>query len=227
MPQRECLPSRSRVCAEPFTATVPCAMLWAVTAYAAKTADSESPMERLARRGWWFLLIFGVVAIVVGVVVLVWPTQTLRVVGVLFGIYLLVSGVMEIMLAFVPGMRGGARFLSALTGVLSILLGLICFRGAAESILLLALWIGFSWLIIGISRTVAAASTPYLPYRGWQIFGGILLTIGGIVIIVSPFNSIFALAVFAGIWLIIVGVWQIVEAFITRKHAKELVDALV
>ena len=87
----------------------------------------------------------------------------------------------------------------------------------------MALWIGFSWLIIGISRTVAAASTPYIPYRGWQITGGILLAIGGIIIIVSPFNSIFALAVFAGIWLIIIGVWQIVEAFITRKHAKELV----
>ena len=127
------------------------------------------------------------------------------------------------MLAFAPGMRGGARFLSALTGVLSVLLGLLCFRGAAESILLLALWIGFSWLIIGISRTVAAASAPYIPYRGWQITGGILLAIGGIIIIVSPFNS---MAVFAGIWLIIIGVWQIVEAFITRKHAKELVDSL-
>ena len=100
-------------------------MLWLVTAYAAENTDSESPMERLARRGWWFFLIFGVVAIAVGVIVLVWPSQTLRVVGVLFGIYLLVSGVMEVMLAFVPGLRGGARFLSALTGVLSILLGLI------------------------------------------------------------------------------------------------------
>jgi len=217
---------RRKACGEPFTSAAPCAMLWRVTAYAAESADSESPLERLARRGWWFLLIFGIVAIVIGVVVLVWPSQTLRVVGVLFGIYLLVSGVIEVMLAFAPGMRGGARFLSALTGVLSILLGLLCFRGAAESILLLALWIGFSWLIIGISRTVAAASTPYIPYRGWQITGGILLAIGGIIIIVSPFNSIFALAVFAGIWLIIIGVWQIVEAFITRKHAKELVDAL-
>src|SRR6185437_1439585 len=198
---------RRKACGEPFTSAAPCAMLWRVTAYAAESADSESPLERLARRGWWFLLIFGIVAIVIGVVVLVWPSQTLRVVGVLFGIYLLVSGVIEVMLAFAPGMRGGARFLSALTGVLSILLGLLCFRGAAESILLLALWIGFSWLIIGISRTVAAASAPYIPYRGWQITGGILLAIGGIIIIVSPFNSIFALAVFAGIWLIIIGVW--------------------
>jgi uncharacterized membrane protein HdeD (DUF308 family) len=217
---------RLKACAEPFTSAAPCAMLWPVTAYAAESTDSESPLERLARRGWWFLLILGVAAVIIGLVVLIWPSQTLRVVGVLFGIYLLVSGLMEILLAFVPGLRGGARFLSALTGVLSILLGLISFRGAAESILLLALWIGFGWLIVGISRAVAAASTPYLPFRGWQIFGGILLAIGGIIIIVAPFQSIFALAVFSGIWLIVIGVWQIVEAFITRSNSEDLVGAL-
>jgi uncharacterized membrane protein HdeD (DUF308 family) len=179
----------------------------------------------MARRGW-FLLVLGIAAIVIGLVVLMWPSQTLRVVGVLFGIYLLVSGVVEIMLAFVPGLRGGARFLSALTGVLSILLGLISFRGAAESILLLALWIGFGWLITGISRAVAAGSAPYLPFRGWQIFGGILLAIGGIVIVLAPFASIFALAVFSGVWLIVIGIWQIVEAFITRRHGDDLVGAL-
>ncbi len=201
-------------------------MLSLVTARSREDTGSQSPLENLARRGWWFLLILGVAAVVIGLVVLVWPSQTLRVVGVLFGIYLLVSGVMEIMLAFVPGLRGGARFLSALTGVLSILLGLVSFRGAAESILLLALWIGFSWLITGITRAVAAGSSPYRPYRGWQIFGGILLAIGGIIIIVAPFESIFALAVFSGIWLIVIGIWQIVEAFITRRHASELVGVL-
>jgi uncharacterized membrane protein HdeD (DUF308 family) len=201
-------------------------MLSLVAAHTGEDTGSESPLESLARRGWWFLLILGVAAVVIGLVVLVWPSQTLRVVGVLFGIYLLVSGVMEIMLAFVPGLRGGARFLSALTGVLSILLGLVSFRGAAESILLLALWIGFSWLITGITRAVAAGSSPYLPYRGWQIFGGILLAIGGIIVIVAPFESIFALAVFSGIWLIVIGIWQIVEAFITRRHASELVGVL-
>jgi uncharacterized membrane protein HdeD (DUF308 family) len=201
-------------------------MLSLVAAHSGEDTDSESPLENLARRGWWFLLILGVAAVIIGLVLLIWPSQTLRVVGVLFGIYLLVSGVMEIMLAFVPGLRGGARFLSALTGVLSILLGLVSFRGAAESILLLALWIGFSWLITGITRAVAAGSTPYLPYRGWQIFGGILLAIGGIIVIVAPFESIFALAVFSGIWLIVIGIWQIVEAFITRRHASELVGVL-
>jgi uncharacterized membrane protein HdeD (DUF308 family) len=184
-------------------------------------------MERMARQGWLLLLGLGVAAVILGLIVLAWPSETLRVVGVLFGIFLLVSGAVEIVIAFSPGLRGGARFLSVLTGALSILLGLISFRGAAESILLLALWIGFGWLITGITRTVSAASTPYIPHRGWQIFGGILLTIGGIIIIVSPFASIFALTVFAGVWLLVIGIWQIIEAFMTRRHHDQIIGQAV
>ena len=63
-----------------------------------------------SRKGWLWLLGLGVVAVIVGVVVLVWPSQTSGGVGVLFGIYLLVSGVMQIMLAFAPACA--ARFYS-------------------------------------------------------------------------------------------------------------------
>ena len=65
-----------------------------------------------------------------------------------------------------------------------------------------------------------------MPYRGWQIFGGILLAIGGIVVIMAPVDSIFALAVLAGIWLIVIGVWQIVEAFVLRSRGAEVLHAL-
>ena len=188
----------------------------------AERVDQESPIERMVRAAWWWLLGLGIAAIGIGIVVLVWPSQTLRVVGVLFGIYLLISGLIEIMLSFAPGLHGGARFLGVLTGSLCVLLGLISFRGAMESILLLALWIGFGWLIRGITRAVVAASEPVLPYRGWQIFGGIVLAIGGVVVIVSPVASVFALAVLCGIWLIITGIWQVIEAFAVRRHGAEV-----
>lgn len=182
----------------------------------------ESPLEQYARTAWMWLLGLGAAAIVMGVIVLVWPDQTLRVVGVLFGIYLLISGAFEIMLAFSPGLRSGVRFFSVLTGTLSILLGLISFRGALESILLLALWIGFRWLFSGITRVIMAASEPELAYRGWQIFGGILLILGGVVVIIAPLNSVFALAILSGIWLVVIGVWQVIEAFVVRHQAHEL-----
>jgi uncharacterized membrane protein HdeD (DUF308 family) len=209
-----------------FTSAAVHAMLGHMTEQGAERVSAESPLERLARRGWVWLLGLGIVAIVIGVVVLVWPSQTLRVLGVLFGIYLLVSGAIEIVLAFVPGPVGPVRFLLVLTGALSILLGLISFRGALESILLLALWIGFSWLITGITRAVVAGSAPGLPYRGWQIFGGIVLAIGGVVIIVWPLDSVWALAVISGIWLIVIGVWQVVEALVLRSRGAEVLRAL-
>jgi uncharacterized membrane protein HdeD (DUF308 family) len=199
---------------------------WQMAELAAERLGPESPLERLAHGVWWWLLGLGVIAVLVGVVVLVWPSQTVRVVGVLFGIYLLFSGLVEIIVAFAPGLHGMARFLRVLTGALSILLGLISFRGALESILLLALWIGFGWLIRGITRAVVAASEPYLPYRGWQIFGGVVLAIGGVVIIVSPVESVFALALLGGIWLIVIGACQIVEAFVVRKRGAEVLASV-
>jgi uncharacterized membrane protein HdeD (DUF308 family) len=190
------------------------------TSGGARTVDDwtgVSPMEAIGRKGWMWSIGLGLLAIAIGVIVVVWPDRTLRVVGILFGIYLLVSGLLEILVAFAPEQRTGMRVLAVVTGALSILLGLLCFRGVFESILLLALWIGFGWLIRGITRAVAAASAPYEPHRGWQIFGGVLLAIAGVVVIVSPVASIFTLALLVGIWLIVLGVWQIIEAFMVRR----------
>jgi uncharacterized membrane protein HdeD (DUF308 family) len=183
---------------------------------------ARSPMEVVARHGWMWLVGLGIAAVAIGVIVLAWPNQTIRVVGILFGIYLLVSGVIEIMVAFAPEVRTSVRILSVLAGALSILLGLLCFRGALESILLLALWIGFGWLITGITRAVGAASAPVVPHRGWQIFGGILIAIAGIVVITSPISSIQTLTVLVGIWLVVVGAWQVIEAFVLRRRIREV-----
>ena len=179
--------------------------------------EGTSPMEAIARKGWMWSIALGLVAIAIGVIVMVWPDRTLRVVGILFGIYLLASGVLEIVVAFAPEERTGLRVLNVITGALSILLGLLCFRGAFESTLLLALWIGFAWLIRGIARASSAASAPYEPHRGWQIFGGVLLAVAGVVVIVNPVVSLVTLAILVGIWLIVLGVWQIIEAFTVRR----------
>jgi uncharacterized membrane protein HdeD (DUF308 family) len=180
------------------------------------------PLQQLARNAWQAVLLIGVCAVLLGIMVLAWPRATLVVVGVLFGLYLLVSGVMQLVAAFGTHAEASLRVLAFISGALSILLGVFCFRGALESILLLAIWIGIAWLFRGISQTAAAASDPAMPARGWQLFAGVIGILAGVVVLSSPLSSIHILTVFAGIWLIVTGVVEIATALRIRDHAGEI-----
>ncbi|HET9168339.1 MAG TPA: DUF308 domain-containing protein, partial [Actinospica sp.] len=114
------------------------------------------PLQQVARNAWQAVLMIGVAAIVFGVVALVWPHATLRVIGILFGIFLLVSGIMQLAAAFGTHAETSLRVLAFISGAISIMLGLFCFRGALESILLLAIWIGIGWIFRGVSQLAAA-----------------------------------------------------------------------
>ena len=66
---------------------------------------------------------------------------------------------------------------------------------------------------------VAGISTAGAPGRGWAIFSGIVLFIGGIVILEWPINSAVTLAVVSGIFLMLFGIMEIIGAFQIRKLA--------
>jgi len=177
----------------------------------------------LAGTAWQTLLVAGTAAVVLGVLALVWTGPTLVVAGTVFGIYLLLSGVFQLAGAFAAHVPGQLRVLGLVSGTLSVLLGLLCFRGPAQSILLLALWIGFGWLLRGIMTTAAALSHPLMPARGWQALFGGLTIVAGVVLIVSPFASIATLTVVAGIWLIVLGGLEILHAIQLRTQLRRLV----
>lgn len=181
-------------------------------------------LTAVANLGWQALFTIGLASIALGVVVLAWPGETLRVVGLAFGIYLLVSGVFQLAATFGAHVPAHLRALHFITGALCVLLGLVCFRGTLESILLLALWIGFGWLLRGVMMTAAAASTRDVPARGWLLALGIITLLAGIVVIVLPFGSIGALTLVAGIMAIVLGVGEVFHAVQLRVEAGHLAE---
>ncbi|MCI3928019.1 HdeD family acid-resistance protein [Streptomyces sp. AN091965] len=172
-----------------------------------------NPLERLGTVAWQALMLLGLSAIAIGVVALVWPGRTLLVLGVLFGIYLLISGAMQIVAAFGTFVSAGMRVLLIVVGTLSMALGLLCFRNSLHnSVLLLSLWIGIGFLMYGIATMVTAAEMR----SGWGVFLGLLATAGGVIVLAWPIGSIVTLAVFTGIWLIAVGLTEVIHAFTLR-----------
>ncbi len=168
-------------------------------------------------RHWGLLLFFGILSVLIGVVAMVWPDKTLVVFAVFFGAWLLVSGIFQVIEAFSRGLDGGARAMLAISGVCGIILGLLCFRGVLQSLEILALLLGLAWIIRGVITFVAGLSAKGEKGRGWVVFGGIVLFIGGIVILVWPGISLVTLTFVAGIWLVVFGIVEIIGAFQARK----------
>lgn len=171
---------------------------------------------------WKSAIVSGILSIIVGVAILAWPGATLLVAAVAFGIYLLITGIAQIIFAFtLPVTSAGGRVLLFLSGAASLVLGVLCFRDElSNSLLLLAIWIGIGWIFQGVSGTIAAVSDKDLPGRGWQIFGGIITTIAGIVVIEWPASSLATLVLVSAVWLIVIGVMQIGSGLSIRSATK-------
>ena len=175
----------------------------------------------VGQRLWKWKLVAGLLTIVLGAIVLAWPGPTILVASTLFGVYLLLSGLAELFMAFTLPRSAATRVLLFISGALSLVLAILSFRhfGDAYAVLLLSLWIGIGFIFQGVSGVAAGASEPDLPGRGWYIVAGIISVIAGLVVLVWPFDSIAVLTLAAGIWLAIIGITQIIQAFQTRKAA--------
>jgi uncharacterized membrane protein HdeD (DUF308 family) len=178
----------------------------------------------VVRRLWKSTLALGVLTLVVGAAVLVWPGQSIVVAAVLFGVYLLASGIAQVVAAFTVYSPAASRVLLFISGALSIVLGVFAFRdfNDGSAVYLLTLWIGIGFIFQGVSSSVMAISLPKMPDRGWYIFVGVLTVIAGVVVLVWPISSILALAIIAGAWLVVIGAIEIVAAMSARSTAKKV-----
>lgn len=168
-------------------------------------------------------LVLGVLNVVLGAVVLIWPGDSIVVASVVFAAYMLVSGIAQAIGAFTVGMSLSSRVLFFVSGALSVVLGYLAFRdfnnGAA--VWMMAVWVGVGFIMQGVAATVLAIELPALPDRGWYAFVGVLTVIAGVVTLAWPISSIVVLAISAGSWLVVIGAVEVVWAMSARHAVKE------
>jgi uncharacterized membrane protein HdeD (DUF308 family) len=184
---------------------------------------SGDPAEMLGRLGrhWGWVLFFGVITVVLGILALAWPGHTLIAIAVVFGIQLVVMGVFRFVASFAfPDLGSGTRVLYALLGVLSLIIGLYALRHVLITIVALALLLGIFWVVNGTTELFTAISQRELPNRGWNIFSGILGIIAGFILLVYPAISVLTLAIVVSVWLIIYGMMLISVASQMRSLAR-------
>jgi uncharacterized membrane protein HdeD (DUF308 family) len=187
-------------------------------------SDNSPHTSNLMQGIWTSAILSGLLAVVLGVVILTWPQPSVVATAALFGVYLVLSGIALVVLAFSLPASGGSRFLNFISGVASIALGILAFRhfGEGYAVLLLAIWIATGFIIRGMFVTASAIGVPQFPGRGWAIFFGLITIIAGFVMLAYPFDSIETLALVVGAWLVILGATEVISGFGMRSDVKKV-----
>ena len=180
------------------------------------------PADMLAAVGrhWGWVLTFGILTLIVGLLALAWPGRTIVAIAVLFGLQLVAAGIFRFVAAFAAEEESGAtRVLLALLGVLSVVVGLYALRHILVTVQALALLLGIFWIVNGTVELFSALSYRGMPGRGWTVFMGLLSVAAGVVALVWPGITLAVLAVVLGVWLLLFGAMEIFLALQLRSAA--------
>lgn len=187
------------------------------------TVESDQDALKAISKTWGVLLFLGLLSIVIGIVIMAWPGKTVVVVAVILAVWLVLSGIFEIIRGFGSGLSGGLRALLFIGGVLSLILGLFAFRGFVvedsplDAVWLLALFVGINFIFSGISQLFTAGEVK--EGRGWNIFGGIVSLLLGIIILLVP-GDLALLAWVFGVFTVVSGLMLVISAFRVKSLAK-------
>jgi uncharacterized membrane protein HdeD (DUF308 family) len=177
-------------------------------------------VTRVARE-WWMVGVLGVVSLVAGILVIAYPGPTLLLLGLVFGIDLLLFGILELVEAVAGDPE--SRALSAIVGIVGILAGLVCIRRPGESLLALVVVVGIYLVASGCVRLMLAIGAP--EHRGMALLAAFVDLVLGILILAWPHVSLATLAVLFGISLIFRGAFALVRALALRRVHKDATTA--
>ncbi|MEU0671905.1 DUF308 domain-containing protein [Streptomyces sp. NPDC006172] len=170
-------------------------------------------------RSWLWILGSAIATLVPGVLVLVWPDGTLRVLAVLIGLYLLATGAFRFVGAFARDDHG-ERLPGLLLAVLYVLGGVLCLRNPLQTIAALSLIVGAVWLVSGIVTLYTAIAAKGMPHRGIVIGAAALAVVAGVVVLALPAESARALTRLLGLWLVLLGLVEVAIAFAWRAAVR-------
>ncbi len=187
---------------------------------------SAAPSALALERG--FVIASAITAIVLGITALIWPGATLLTVALLFGAFLVVTGIFRLVIAFTSTSLGaGLRWFVGIMGALVVVAGVFALANPLLSLEILAYVIAFGWIFDGIAAIVAGVQGRSALPRWLAIVSGVVSIIAGGVMLFLPALGIATLVLVGGWILIAIGIATFfsLPPKATAEAAKPRVDA--
>jgi uncharacterized membrane protein HdeD (DUF308 family) len=163
----------------------------------------------------------GALALVLGVVFLVWPGITVATAVVLFAIYCFMDAFAALARLFSAGRSAGDRVLMILRTVVDVAAAIVAIAYPGPTAEVLTLIIGIYVIVAGVLEISASGSLSRLGAggTGWLVAGGLLSIVAGVLLVVWPDIGAVTLAIVFGAYLAAYGGVLLVSAVMTPKGA--------
>lgn len=177
----------------------------------------ESGFATLSKSFSRYVLFFGVLSVIIGLFIMFEPIGTVTTAAYFFGGILIFVGICQFVYAFNGYGSVLWRVVYALTGILSLFLGISAFisQNPLYAVYLLATYIGVVWLIRGFSSLFLAFQIKNSGLEVFNFLIGIVGIIAGIAMLYSPLFATLTLTflvTYVGAVLAITGVCEIIGA---------------
>src|SRR5699024_1077837 len=157
----------------------------------------------------------GVIALIAGLIIVIWPDKSAMAIAAVFAVYILLSGLIYAASGIFSKYIGGwARVGHIILGVLLVIAGIVMFSSlgmtAASLGILLRILVGITWIFEGFA---AFSTTPRTRSKFWPVLFGVFSILSGIILLLSPlFAGLFSFWML-GITLVIQGIINTVRSF--------------
>lgn len=170
----------------------------------------------------------GIVLLIVGLILLLFPAASLTTLVFILGVYWLIEGVATVYSALQQRTHYRYWWWSLITGGLGILAGVIVLSKPGSSTVFttsfLVSLLGFIAILNGISALITANQLKKRQQNGkTYLWRGIFALILGILLIAAPFSSALVIVKIIGIFLILAGLVTIAMARQLKKKAARYV----
>nr|WP_321356959.1 DUF308 domain-containing protein [uncultured Draconibacterium sp.] len=188
---------------------------------------TDNTNKKVAESLWKLIMARGVVLVVVGLILLLFPKATLATLIFILGIYWLIDGCVTLYNTYKQRNIRKNWWWGFITGGLGIIAGLIVvlkpFSSSVLTTSFLMWFLGLVALINGITGVVTGIRIKkYNTGERSMIWGGIFSIILGIILISSPYTSALVVVKVMGSFAIFAGIITILLANRVKKKAQEI-----
>ena len=184
-------------------------------------------LAKLLSRGWWMLLIRGIVAVLFALLAFTRPGITLAALISLFGAFVLVSGAVAMWHAYAARKESSQWWVVLLEGLAGVVIGLIMLRSPGLTALSLVFVIA-AWAILnGLFEIIAAIRLRKEIEGEWMlILAGVVSVLFGIWLAARPGAGALGMVWLIALFALVLGVIQIMLAFRVRSLAGKVKAAI-